>query len=286
MAEKHVLEALGKAYVVVEDGKVVQVGEPLIKYCPIFAKARGIEKITPEIIKKNIEFRIEDFGMCTSNRSIEMEVFVGFGASEVMMTGLRKGLLEASISVCEGVGTVITSSPTLTQGIGARISGVIETTIIPKLVKRVEEAGGITLDGKHAIINQPLGVARAVELGNKKIAVTVANVEEARECREVESATHTEVIIIGVHVTGMDKKAAKEFVKIVDITTGCASFAIRDAVGERALAQVGTGVPLFALTQRGKELLLERAKEVSSPILINTMKLPVLPEEKQPVPLV
>jgi len=286
MVEKHVLEALGKTYVVVEDGKVVQVGEPQIKYCPIFAKARGIENITPEVVKKNIEFRIEDFGMCTSNRSIEMEVFVGFGASEVMMTGLRKGLLEASISVCEGVGTVITSSPTLTQGIGARISGVIETTIIPKLVQRVEEAGGIILDGKRAIINQPLGVARAVELGNKKIAVTVTNVDEARECRDVERSTHTEVIIIGVHVTGMDKKVAKEFVKMVDITTGCASFAIRDAVGGRALAQVGTGVPLFALTQRGKELLLERAKEVSSPILINTMKLPVLPEEKQPAPLV
>ena len=286
MAEKHVLEALGNAYVIVEDGKVVQVGEPLIKYCPIFAKARGIDKITPEVIKENIEFRIEDFGMCTSNRSIEMEVFVGFGASEVMMTGLRKGLLEASISVCEGVGTVITSNPTLTQGIGARISGVIYTTIIPKLVKRVEEAGGIILDGERAIINQPLGVARAVELGNKKIAVTVTNFEEAKKCRDVERATQTEVIIIGVHVTGMDAKAAKKFVKIVDITTGCASYAIREAVADRALAQVGTGVPLFALTQRGKELLLERAKEVSSPILINTMKLPVLPEEKQPVPLI
>lgn len=104
MAEIRVLEALGKAYVVVEDGKVVQVGEPLIKYCSIFAKARGIEKVTPEIIKKNIEFRIEDFRMYASNRSTEMEVFVGFGASEVMMTGLRKGLLEASISVCKGVG--------------------------------------------------------------------------------------------------------------------------------------------------------------------------------------
>jgi putative methanogenesis marker protein 8 len=286
MAERHVLEALGKAYVVVEDGKVVEVGEPLIEYCPIFAKARGITKITPEVIKKNIEFRIEDFGMCTGDRSIEMEVFVGFGASEVMMTGLRKGLLDASISVCEGVGTVITSNPTLTQGIGARISGVIETTIIPKLAKRVEAAGGVMLEGKRATINQPLGVARAAELGNKKIAVTVVNIEEAKTCRDIETVTSTEVTIIGVHVTGMEKNAAKEFVNIVDITTGCASLAIRDAVAGRALAQVGTGVPLFALTQRGKELLLERAKEVSSPILINTMKLPVLPEEKQPTPLV
>jgi len=72
----------------------------------------------------------------------------------------------------------------------------------------------------------------------------------------------------------------------VDITTGCASRVIRETVGNKALAQVGTGVPLFALSQKGKELLLERAKEVTTPILINTMKLPVLPEDKQPRPLI
>lgn len=36
MAERHVLEALGKAYVVVEDGKVLQVGEPLIRVLSYF----------------------------------------------------------------------------------------------------------------------------------------------------------------------------------------------------------------------------------------------------------
>jgi hypothetical protein len=76
------------------------------------------------------------------------------------------------------------------------------------------------------------------------------------------------------------------FVDVVDITTGCASLSIREAVKGKALVQVGTAVPLFAMTQRGKELLLERAKEVTSPILINTMNLPILPDEKQPHPLV
>lgn len=37
--------------------------------------------------------------------------------------------------------------------------------------------------------------------------------------------------------------------------------------------------------EEGKELLLERAKEVDSLILVNTAKLPVLPEHKQPKPL-
>jgi len=80
------------------------------------------------------------------------------------------------------------------------------------------------------------------------------------------------VIIIGVHVTGMGDDDAKNFVDTVDITTGCASRAIRGVVAGKALAQVGTSVPLFGLSQKGKELLLERAKEVTTPILINTMK--------------
>jgi putative methanogenesis marker protein 8 len=286
MKNRHVLEALGKAYVVVEDGHVVEVGKPLIERCPIFAKARGIEEISQEVVKQNIEFRIRDFGMCTGERAIEMEVFVGFGASEVMMTGLRRGLIDASVSVCEGVGTVITSNPNLTQGIGARISGVIETTLIPKLKTRVEEKGGILLDGNKAIINQPLGVARAVEMGFERVAVTVATLQDGRKCRDIERETGADVIVIGVHVTGMRKDVARDFIDTVDVTTGCASRFIREAVGGKALVQVGTGVPLFALSQKGKELLLERAKEVTTPILVNTMKLPVLPEDKQPKPLI
>jgi len=285
MKDRHVMEALGRSHIVVEDGRVVEVGESMIEYCPIFAKARGIQRIDPDVVKANIEFRIRDFGMCTGERDIEMETFVGFGASEVMMTGLRRKLLDASVTVCEGVGTVITSNPTLTQGIGARISGVIETSLIPKLKRRIERKGGIVLDGKSAIINQPLGVARAIELGLRDVAVTVASLDDARKCREIERETGANVVIIGVHVTGIDDDRAKDFVDTVDITTACASRAVRQVVAERALTQVGTSVPLFGLSQKGKELLLERAKDVTTPILVNTMKLPVLPQDKQPRPL-
>jgi hypothetical protein len=43
-----------------------------------------------------------------------------------------------------------------------------------------------------------------------------------------------------------------------------------------------TTIPFFALTQAGKELVIERAKEIETSVLINTMLLPVLPEQKQP----
>ncbi len=66
---------------------------------------------------------------------------------------------------------------------------------------------------------------------------------------------------------------------LVDIVTGCASKHVRDLA--EPLAQVGTTIPLFALTEVGKELVVERAKEIETPVLINTIPLPVLPEQKQ-----
>ena len=63
MKDRHVMGALGRSHIVVEDGHVVEVVESLIEYCPIFAKTRGIQRINPDVVKANIEFRIRDFGM-------------------------------------------------------------------------------------------------------------------------------------------------------------------------------------------------------------------------------
>ena len=54
--DEHVIEGLGKARIVVRDGKVVEVGEPLLSYCPIFDKHRGIKKFDKDSITKNIEY--------------------------------------------------------------------------------------------------------------------------------------------------------------------------------------------------------------------------------------
>ena len=280
----HIMEILGKARVVVKDGEVVEVGEPQIAWCPIFEKARGIREITLEEVKKNMEFRIRDFGLFTDKRKLEMDVFVGFGASEIMMTGLNKGLLDTTVTVCDGAGTVITNNPSLVQGMGARISGLVETEPIDATINGIEERGGIVLDPSSAIIDPAAGVKRAAELGYRKIAVTVVFPETAKELREIEQEMSIDLTIIGAHVTGINKEFATELVKYLDIVTTCASKHIREIV--KPLAQVGTAVPLFAITQKGKELLLERAKEVESPILINTMALPALPEHKQPRELI
>lgn len=284
--DRHVMEALGKTRVVVENGKVIEVGQPGTDYCPIFAKVRNIRQFTPESVKGNIEFRIEDFGMFTGRREIEMEIFVGFGASETFMTALSRGLLDSCVTACEGAGTVITSSPTLAQGIGSRISGLVETTPIPELIQRIEGVGGTVLDPGTAALDQVAGVEKAIEMGYRRIGVSVVCSSDVRKMRELEKQHDVEIITFGVHVTGMGEDEAKEFISLVDITTGCASRHIREHIKGHALAQFGTAIPIFAITRRGKEMLLERAKEVTDPILINTMKLPVFPEEKQPRPLI
>jgi putative methanogenesis marker protein 8 len=260
--------------------KFLIVGEPEVEWCPIFAKLRGIQKITSEEVRKNMEFRISDFGMFTDKRKLELEDFVGFGASEIMMTGLRRGLFDTTVTVCEGAGTVISNNPTLIQGMGGRMSGLVETEPIEGIINGITDCGGIVLDPSTAKMDPVAGVKKAAELGYKKIAVTAAFGETSKELRKLEKELGLDLIIIGVHVTGLSKEDVQTLIENADITTSCASKYMRKLV--KPLAQVGTAVPLFALTQKGKELVIERAKEITSPILINTMPLPTRPENKQP----
>ena len=277
------MELLGKTKVKVKDGQVVETGESLIRWCPLFDKVRGIKEITPEAAAANMEFRMQEHGMFTSRRKLEMDVFVGFGASEVMMTATSRGLIEGAVTVCDGAGTVITANPSLIQGMGGWISGLVETDPIPEVLAGIKEREGIVLDPKTAKIDQMAGARLAAEKYSK-FAVTVADADTAEKLRKLEREKKVQILIVGVHLTGIGEKEADRLLACADIVTSCASKFIREKV--RPLVQVGTAVPLFGLTPWGKEVLVERAKEVDRPILINTMPLPVLPENKQPRPLV
>ena len=277
----HIMELVGKTRVVVKDGKVVEVGEPEVEWCPLFAKLRGIQNITPDEVKKNMEFRISDLGMFTEKRRLlELDTYVAFGASEIMMSGLRSGFLETTVTACDGAGTVIASDPALVQGIGGRMSGLIETEPIEGTINGIQKLGGTVLDPKTAAIDPAGGVQKASELGYKKIAVTVADAKTAKNLREIEAEFGLELTVIAVHVTGVSEEEAQGLLKNSDIVISCASKYIRELA--KPLVQVAAAIPLFALTKRGKELVIERVKDIESPILINTMKLPVVPEHKQP----
>ncbi|HEX7535030.1 MAG TPA: methanogenesis marker 8 protein [Syntrophales bacterium] len=280
----HTMEMLGKTKVKVEDERVVEVGEPKIKYCPLFDKVRGIKEVTSQAAAGNMEFRIEKHGMFSPRRNLDMGTFVGFGASESMMTEIVHGIIDAAVSVCDGAGTVITSNPELIQGMGGYISGLSETDPIPEVIEGIKTRKGHVLSPNDAKIDQLEGAKWAAANGYSRFAVTVADADTAEKLREMEKGSGARIMIIGVHLTGIGPKDAERLLAAADIVTGCASLQIRAQV--KPLIQVGTAVPLFGLTKWGKDLLVERAKEVELPLLINTMPLPVLPEHKQPRPLV
>ena len=158
-----------------------------------------------------------------------------------------------------------------------------ETDPIKEVIEGIEARGGHVLSSKDARIDQYAGAEWAAD-GFSNFAVTVADADTAERLRCLEGEADVKIMIIGAHLTGISLEDAKRLLDVADIVTSCASKHIRELV--RPKVQVGTAVPLFGLTQWGKELLVERAKEVGQPLLINTMPLPVLPEHKQPRPLV
>lgn len=281
--DEHVIEAIGRCRVVIRNGEVVDVGEALIRDCPLAKRfACPIPDISKESVKANIEHRIKAFGMCTPGREVvDTREFVGFGASELLSFGLHKGLFDAVVLVCDGAGTVVVTKPAMVQGIGGRMSGLVSTTPYPEVMDRIERGGGYVLDRDHATIDQLSGVALALVQGFRKIAVTVAQPETAETIRRI----HPKTLIFGVHVTGLSRTDAETLVTACDLVTSCASRTIREAVRKNALLQAGIAIPIFAMTMAGKNLIVEKIRLSQEPVRIQQTKLPSLGDQ-QPEPLV
>ncbi|MDY9923723.1 methanogenesis marker 8 protein [Methanobacterium sp.] len=259
--DEHVMEALGKSKVIIKNGKVVEVEEPLIDYCPLFHKYRGIEKLTPQVIKENMEFRINDFGMCTSQRKLKMVDFLSFGISETLGTLMDENIIQCAVIVCEGCGTVIVEDPELVQGIGGRISGIISTTPITEVITVV----GLdkVLNPETAKINQVEGVIKAIDEGYTKIGVTVASAGDALKIREIESQNKdVKIYIFTVHTTGLSSEDAETLFEQVDVITACASLQIRKIAEERDVFSVGASIPIYAASKDGEKFLKMRIEKI------------------------
>lgn len=281
------IEAVGMTRVVIRNGKVVETGEPKIHSCPLAKRfANPVDPITSDAVAENIAARIRRFGMCTSDREVlDKETFVLFGASELMSTGLRIGLLEAAIIACDGAGTVIVRSPELVQGIGGRMSGLVSTTPYPEVIARIEEAGGLVVDPVSASMDAEAGLALAQARGWTRVAVTIAGFQH--ELAEKIRHAYPEALIIAVHTSPVASLADAERLTVAsDLVFACASKYVREAAGSRALLQGGVGVPVFATSPAGKRLVLERLIETKQPLLVKNMKLPVSDMGAIPEPLI
>ncbi len=282
-SDEHIIEAIGKTRVVIRNGRVISVGDPLIRECPLARRfARPVHTISPDEVAENIRFRISSFGMCTADREVTMESeFVGFGASELVSFGISHGMLDAAVIVCDGAGTVIADSPALVQGIGGRMSGLVKTTPLPEVISAIRLAGGIVVNPSDAGLTQFKGVSVAASNGFSKVAVTVTSPDESEKIRE----QYPEAFIIAVHTSGISDECAERLGRSSDILTACASRAVREYAGKHALLQAGAAIPVFAMTRAAKDLILTKIAATPSQVVVLTTPLPYT-RDQHPEPLV
>jgi len=268
--DKHVIEALGKVRVVIKNGEITEIGPQIgVEYCPMFHAMHGIKKLDEEFIQKNINFRIKDFGMCTSKRIIEMDDAITVGISEILKTNMEQGNIDCVVGACDGAGTVIMTNPRVVQGVGARVSGLISTTPIPEVIEKLKQKGNTVLNPETAELNQLEGLKLAIKKGYKNIAVTILPSAMIEEIRNYSKYYDINVYIFVAHTTKTSSDDVKMIFDNADIVTACSSKAISQYCDKYKPYYYGTKVPIFCASEDGRKLLDNRLKKIGKPLSNN-----------------
>ena len=260
MNDRHVIEALGKAEVVIENGKITYIGEPVVDYCSIFDNGQHKGDLTKEFIKSNIEKRIDEFGMCTPQRSIDVEDTMSFGTSETLKTNMIKGNIDCVVGACEGVGTLLINDAEIVQGVGGRVSALISTTPIKEVMEKVGREN--VLNPETAELNPLKGLEMAIERGYKNIAITIIPTEMVKDLRQYPKPDDVNIYIFVAHTTNVSKKEAEMLFDYADVISGCSSINMRQTAEERKPYYSVKKVPLYAVSENGKKLLNERLEYI------------------------
>ncbi|MDI9616191.1 MAG: DUF2099 family protein [Methanothrix sp.] len=286
MAE-HLAE-MAKALVRIRDGVPEVLTDPQIRFCPLRRDLYGIHEENRETVENVIRSHIRDLGMYSPHRVLELaEDPVSFGASEILMDGMIEGLVNAAVVVCDGAGTAVITRPDVLQAVGAHMTGLIKTEPVKEIQDGLEERGCILID-RNATIDQIRGFVAALDAGFERVAVTITGTMscDARDLRAIGARAERRPLILAVHTTGIGRDEAVALAESCDIIWSCASSAVRDVVGARAMLQIGISIPVFAMTQEGKRLVLNRALHFKGPLVIHRSSLPYLHADRQPRPLI
>ena len=284
---EHLLEMAG-ALIRVKDGKIEVLTEPRVRFCPLRSGLYGIEVESRETIAGTLQLHMQELGMYGPGRVLELqEKPVSFGASEILTDAMSEGLVDAAVLVCEGAGTLVSARPEVLQAVGAHMTGLVKTGPIKEIQDGLEERGCLLLD-RQCSIDQVRGFEMAVAAGFKKIAVTVAGArpQDAAALRKLGAELGVRPIILAVHTTGISDRQAETLADSCDLVWSCASRAVREIVGKAAKLQIGISIPVFALTDGGKRLVLNRALHFPESLVMHRAGLPLAPEGKQPEPLI
>jgi len=285
LGAEHVFLCRGAKVRVRGDGEIEVLTEPAVRYCPFVEAFYGIRHIDRGAVERIVRLKMEKFGFCRPCRRFDFGLIVPFGSSEIISTCMRKGLLDCAVTVCEGAGTVLAWEPGLVQGIGAIMTGVLETSPMREVVSYVREHGGEPLDSSSARIDQVSGVEKAISMGFKRIAVTVIGpmAEDVVKLRELEAENPGVKIAIFSTCNTLVRPEQAEVLREADVVCASASEHVRAIVGPKAIMQMGVSIPVFVMTELGKTLALSYLTDVRASLVVFRARMPYIVEEKQPV---
>lgn len=249
------------SYITVSGGEVTDITDPALFRCPLaehlykdFAViGSGDKETVKQAIKKAVESKIRAYGLFTDNRKFEcVKTPIKYGASEMMMSAMKNGLIDAAVVVCEGAGTVITDKPEVVQGIGARMNTVISTSPIKTIQEKLKKLNcRIVFD--DASIDQIRGVEEAIKAGHKNIAVTLRgeSADNLKLLRAIEKKSGVKIVCLVVCTTGVEAAKITFMREHADLVWSCASSDIREMIGPCAKIQLSKLMPVFVLTNKG-----------------------------------
>jgi len=248
--------------VTISNGKVIKITKPTITHCSLAGflykglKRSGdlpLSRLKDEI-RKVIEGKIDQFGFCSKGRVLwDDGGSIPYGASEIIAYGLISKVIDSSVMVCDGAGTVAVSIPQVVQGIGARMHSVLRTSAIPEVIERLHQYGCRTINNS-GMIDQKRGVIEAAKEGYKNIAVAVNAYqgESLKSIRALEKQCGISLIILAICTTGISTERINEIGKYADLVWACRSKEVRNILCIKAVEILSDASPVYILTQKGK----------------------------------
>lgn len=246
-----------------------------IKYCPLMIKLlREVggdiadnliaslntqdETIQTKMMCQLINEVVIKGGYFDTNRPLNScEANVLFGASETMSSAFKSGLIDAAVIVSNNLGTIITTNEFNTQGAVKRMTGLFHTSPNETIMNTALAEGIIPVFPYTATIDQLEGVKKAISLGYKRIAVSVAASDNYlhEELANLEQEHNITIYKFGLCSTGIDPETAQKMQEHADVIWSCASKYVKELVEPNAIAQVGVKIPVHIMTKQGWEII-------------------------------
>lgn len=280
--------------------KAVRATEIPIKYCPLMLKLlKEVGGDYAETLIKTLESEdkeLQEKAMCNlinevvikggyfdTNRPLNScEANVLFGASETMSSAFKNNLIDAAVIVSNNLGTIITTNASNTQGAVKRMTGLFYTSPSEKIVDTAIDSKIIPVFPYTANIDQLEGVKKAISLGYKNIAVSVAAGDNYlhKELAELEK-DGVNIYKFGLCSTGIDKETAEIMKDYADVVWTCASKYVTEIIEPNAIAQVGIKIPVHIMTEKGWEIVKNHLKEMNENLNVENVELKT--EDEKPV---